>query len=188
MPTVTSEAQVVVHSQLEDGTVRNTFEDVFVYVHCINPNCESFHDLHEGLKHELKVPGLRNETMYTFADRGGDLPGPENSHVSWACLEADDAVCPDCGGNRNVSHDPSREIQRHNLGPGDGLKGMERAAALALSKSNQHTDSEVEALKAQVAELTGLVKESQKPKGGRPRKDGTPAQSKNDPDYTPPED
>jgi hypothetical protein len=145
---------------MEDGTVEEEREPVFVYVHCYNAACVKYHNLQENLNFERKVPGIREETQYTYVDRGGDMPGIENTHVAWHVQNPDDVMCDACGMPTNISQNPSRKLQQYGVAPGTGLQGAERAAALAAAKVNESNavkDVEIAELRAEMAKLMGFV-------------------------------
>jgi hypothetical protein len=159
-PTVLRTKQKVTTQQLDDGTLEEHREDVFVYVHCYNQACLKYHNLQEGADFEEKVPGIREETSFTYADRGGDMPGIENTHVKFLPQDEKHMFCDECGDQTNVSGEASRKLATQAVGPGMGLKGAERAAALAAAKSNEANigrDTQIEALEKQVAQLTKLT-------------------------------
>lgn len=160
MPIILRQRETVRHVQMADGTVEEEREPVFVYVHCYNGACPNYHNLQANLDFERKVPGIREETQYTYVDRGGDMPGIENTHVSWHVQDEADAKCSECGDPVNISQNPSYKLMQYGVGPGTGLKGAERAAALAAAKVNEANaakDVEIAELRAEMAKLTGFV-------------------------------
>jgi hypothetical protein len=145
---------------MTDGTMEEERDDVFVYVHCYDQACPKYHNLQAGLDFERKVPGIREETSYTYVDRGGDMPGVENTHVAWHVQDDSDSRCPECGGSMNISNNPSHKLAQYGVGPGTGLKGAERAAALAAAKVNESNvakDVEIADLRSQMARMEGLM-------------------------------
>lgn len=187
MPTVVRQKEITKTRQLEDGSLEEDRTPVFVYVHCFNQACVRYTNLQENLNFEEKVPGIREETSFTYADRGGDMPGIENTHVRFGIQTDSDLgkkyyhkakddrgnefvkgpVCPECDMPLNVSGVPSRKLAQYGVGPGTGLAGAERAAALAAAKTNEANagrDSQVQVLEKQVEQLTKLVELSLKSK------------------------
>jgi hypothetical protein len=157
MPTVLRQKETVKTFQLEDGAIEEQRQPVFVYIHCYNQSCTRYHNLQSNLNFEEKVPGIREETQFTYKDRGGDAPGIENSHVRWFVRDEDDRPlsprCEECGELMNVSGSPSYKLTQYGVGPGTGLKGAERAAALAAAKVNEAAasrDAEIDSLKVQL--------------------------------------
>ena len=160
MALVLRQKETVRHVQLTDGTVEEEREAVFVYVHCYNQICGLYHNLQEALDFERKVPGIREETQYTYLDRGGDMPGIENTHVNWLTADPEDSVCPECGDAVNVSQNQSYKLQQFGVTPGMGLAGAERAAAVAAAKvaeSGAANDVKVAELQAQLAKQQMLL-------------------------------
>src|SRR4051812_22266017 len=153
MPKVIRRKQIVTTRQLDDGSLEEDREDVFVYVHCYNQGCLKYHNLQENLNFERKVPGIREEISFTYADRGGDMPGVENTHVNFMPQDAEHLTCEACGDQLNISGIPSVKLAQYGIGPGTGLKGAERSAALAAAKANEANagrDAELATLQAQV--------------------------------------
>jgi hypothetical protein len=170
MALVLRQKETVRHVQVQDGSVEEQREPVFVYVHCYNQVCPLYHNLQEALDFERKVPGIREETQYTYLDRGGDMPGIENTHVNWLPADPQDAICPECGDACNVSQNQSYKLQQFGVGPGMGLKGAERAAAVAAAKVNEANaaqDVEVAELKKQLAKQQGLLEKLVKAQLGK---------------------
>lgn len=160
MATVLRQKETVNYVQMEDGTTEEEREPVFVYVHCYNQACVKYHNLQVNLDFERKVPGIREETSYTYVDRGGDMPGVENTHVVWHVQDPADATCDGCGGAMNISQTPSYKLMQYGVGPGTGLKGAERAAALAakqVNDANEAKDVEIAELRGEMAKMHGLM-------------------------------
>lgn len=65
------------------------------YAHCRNPRCP-------GSRQE-QVDVVRVEDSFTFVERGGDLPGYENSNVRFRFTDEDQSPCPNCGQHRDVT-------------------------------------------------------------------------------------
>lgn len=160
MPSVLRQKQITHTQQLTDGTLEEHREDVFVYVHCYNQACLKYHNLQENLDFEEKVPGIREETSFTYADRGGDMPGIENTHVNWLPQDEKHWKCDECGQPMNVAHEASHKLTQYGVGPGTGLKGAERAAALATAQSDERNtgrDAELASLRATVEQQSKLI-------------------------------
>lgn len=68
------------------------------FAHCRNPRCQG--------SQQQKVEALRSEESYTFTEKGGDLPGYENSIVRFAFANEEDKPCPHCGLMREVTESP----------------------------------------------------------------------------------
>lgn len=167
MASVLRQKETISTQQLDDGTLEEARHPVFVYVHCYNQACVKYTNLQENLNFEEKVPGIREETSFTYADRGGDMPGIENTHVRFLPQDAEHMKCSECGNANNVSGDPSRKLAQYGVTPGMGLKGAERAAALAAAQTNEANvgrDTEIAELKATVDRLTKLTELSLKAK------------------------
>lgn len=171
MPTVLNQKEYTRTTQLEDGSLEEHREPVFVYIHCYNQACVKYHNLQSNLNFESKVPGIRQETQFTYKDRGGDAPGIENSHVRWMVQDEELSRCPECNEIMNISGTPSYKLAQYGVGPGTGLKGAERAAALAASKVAEATasrDAEIDELKQQLNRqnlmLQKLLDKDDKPK------------------------
>lgn len=176
MATVIRQKEITTHTQLNDGTTEEHREPVFVYLHCSNQACLRYHNLQSNLDFEIKVPGIREETSFTYKDRGGDSPGIENSHIRYAAQDTELETCSECGGVMNVSGHPSIKLPTYGVGPGTGLQGAERAAAIAASKvaaENQAARDEVGELKQQLAYqqklLESLLKKDDSPKAPGPK-------------------
>lgn len=161
MATVINLTEVTKTTQTDEGILEEKREPVFVYIHCYNQACTRYHNLQSNLNFEQKVPGIRQETSFTYKDRGGDAPGVENSHVRFMVRGKDDndrdvgieSRCSECGEIMNVSGTPSYKLMQYGVGPGTGLKGAERAAALAAAKvaeDNRAKDDEMNELKRQL--------------------------------------
>lgn len=160
MPKVLRQKEIVHAQQLDDGTLEEHREPVYVYKHCYNQACVLYHNLQESIDHEEKVPGFREETSFTYADRGGDMPGVENTHVRWLPQDESHMECSECGTPTNVSGEPSRKLAQYGVGPGMGLKGAERAAALAAAKTNEanaSTTNEIAELRQQLRDQSKLI-------------------------------
>src|SRR6266498_2495354 len=110
MPSVLRQKEITRTFQLSDGTLEEKRDPVFVYVHCYNQVCTRYHNLQSNLNFEDKIPGIREETVFTYKDRGGDAPGIENSHIRWLCQEEGKDKCPECGSQMNVSGTPSYKL------------------------------------------------------------------------------
>lgn len=93
-----------------------------LFAHCTDPLCR-------GNK-QRPIEGFRVETSWTFVERGGDLPGFENSQVTFRPVNdgeegrRDDRICPECGkraeiGDQvrpvyaNLSGHPASESLKH---------------------------------------------------------------------------
>lgn len=164
MPTVLNQTEITKTTQLNDGTLEEQREPVFVYIHCFNQACVRYHNRQSNLNFETKVPGVRQETSFTYKDRGGDAPGIENSHVRWFAADEQgkpiDPRCEECNEVMLVSGTPSYKLQQYGVGPGTGLKGAERAAALAAAKvaeATQSRDAEIDLLKQQLERQSKLL-------------------------------
>lgn len=72
-----------------------TQEAVTAYAHCVQPRCQGYQ--------QQEVEAVREEAGFTYAERGGDLPGTEASFVSLRFADDDKAPCPHCGGHRDLS-------------------------------------------------------------------------------------
>lgn len=154
MATVLRQKETSKTVQNEDGSLDEQRAPVFVYIHCYNQACIKYHNLQSNLNFEQKVPGIREETIYTYKDRGGDAPGVENSHVRWAPQDSELERCAECGELMNISGTPSYKLTQYGVGPGTGLKGAERAAALAVAEvqaAGKDRDSEITQLQSQLA-------------------------------------
>jgi len=160
MPTVIRQKEIVRTEQQEDGTLEEYRTPVHVYVHCYNQACLKYHNKQENLDFEEKIPGIREETSFTYADRGGDMPGIENTHVRFLPQDTKYLKCDDCGSPMNISGTPSVKLAQYGVGPGMGLKGAERAAALASAQANESNagrDAELAQLKAQLEQQSKLI-------------------------------
>lgn len=163
MPTVLRQKEITSTTQLEDGSIEEHRSPVFVYIHCYNQSCIRYHNLQSNLNFEEKVPGVREETIFTYKDRGGDAPGVENSHVRWFPQDENQMRCVECGELMNISGTPSYKLTQYGVGPGTGLKGAERAAALAVAQVQEASagkDAEVAALRAQMERMEKLLAKS----------------------------
>lgn len=167
MASVLRQKETIHTQQNDDGTLSEFRNPVHVYVHCYNEGCILYHNLQENINNEEKLPGIREETSFTYADRGGDMPGIENTHVRFLPQDMSKMECSECGQATNVSGDPSRKLAQYGVTPGMGLKGAERAAALAAAQTNEANvgrDTEIADLKATVDRLTKLTELSLKAK------------------------
>lgn len=129
-----------------------TVAEVTAYAHCVTPRCRGYQ--------QAEVRGILKEDTYTYAERGGDLPGPENSFVYLSFAKEDeDAPCPHCGERRDLSLEPRRQyanISGHNP---EGLLDIEpydprRQAEVAATPPN---NEEREKMLGEIAELRGMV-------------------------------
>lgn len=86
------------------------------FAHCRNPRCSG--------NNQEEVDAIQQTESYSFIERGGDLPGEENSivRVNFAHngvdpntgeynREQDESLCPHCGLVREVSADPRPSYQ-----------------------------------------------------------------------------
>jgi hypothetical protein len=73
------------------------------WAHCESPRCP-------GTASE-QVQAERVETTYLYSDNGGDLPGPERSHVSWRAASEEDIQCRHCGRPRAFTENPPPDIE-----------------------------------------------------------------------------
>lgn len=78
-----------------------TQEKVSAYAHCVQPRCRGYQ--------QEEVEALREEAAFSYAERGGDLPGTEASFVSFRFADDDNAPCPHCRGHRDLSPTPRRQ-------------------------------------------------------------------------------
>lgn len=123
---------------------------VTAYAHCTDPRCPG--------AYQQPVDGRRIETGWAYTENGGDIPGIERSHVRAEFADPQDAVCPHCSGPRDIALDPRPQYQ--NLSGKDPM-GLLGIAAFDPSKpllADPGTTAELDALKAQVAELAAALK------------------------------
>jgi hypothetical protein len=150
---------------------------VEAYAFCLDARCGGY--LQE------KVQGVRTTTSWTYLDMGGDMPGEERSTDMIRFADESDAVCGVCEGPRGISeqvrpeypnvsgHDPmglfefrgktERELQE--IRSNRDLDAKDREIE-ALKRS-----SELEALRAEMAELKAMLAEKANKPGPKPRGD-----------------
>lgn len=126
-----------------------TEQPIKAYAHCVKPVCVG--------TFQEEVDAMRVETGYLFSDNGGDIPGIERSKVEARFLHDEDSTCPHCGSHRDLSLTPRPQYEALSGHPQDGLLGLARFDPGKTSTADDETRAEVEALRAQIAELTDLV-------------------------------
>jgi hypothetical protein len=128
-----------------------TVAQVEAYAHCTQPRCPGYR--------EEAVRGVRTEDAYTYAERGGDLPGIESSFVYLTFANEEEIPCPHCGRPRDIS--PTSRPQYANLSgfAQDGLLDVEPFdAAKQVEVAGQPVrDDERESMLTEIAELRGMV-------------------------------
>src|SRR3954466_5691424 len=73
------------------------------FAHCRNPRCAG--------NNQEEVDAVQQTESYSFVERGGDLPGEENSIVRVNFASEEDQPCPQCGLLREVTADPRPSYQ-----------------------------------------------------------------------------
>jgi hypothetical protein len=74
---------------------RTLTEEITGWGHCTNPRCEGHA--------QTEIPVFKDTVEHTYADSGGDLPGVEKSQVYYRPVNDEDATCPVCEGQRDVT-------------------------------------------------------------------------------------
>lgn len=117
------------------------------YAHCNNPRCP-------GHSQE-RVEAVRRETSHTYRERGGNAPGVESSYVTLHFADPDEAACPHCSRNREVSDQPRKSYAPLSGHDPMGLLGVPGFDARKQQEVRQAplVDPEREALEAQNREL-----------------------------------
>lgn len=137
-----------------------TEQPITGYAHCVNPRCRGYQ--------QEEVAALREETAFTYAENGGDLPGIERSHVHFRFANAgqdggaDDTRCQHCGGHRDLSE--TRRRQYANLTGYDQMgllrfEGFDPAKQAGLSSSapsNQEREEFEQQKAAFIAEMADM--------------------------------
>src|SRR4051794_39296022 len=90
-----------------------TAAEVLAYAHCTEPRCKGYR--------QQQVMAVRTEDAYTYAERGGDLPGTENSFVRHAFADPAEAICEFCGSPRDISENARPQYQNISQFDPDGL-------------------------------------------------------------------
>lgn len=128
------------------------------YAHCRNPRCQ-------GSQQE-QVDAIRSEESYTYIERGGDLPGQENSVVRITFANEEDKSCPHCGIVREVT-DSLRPSYEGEWGNQDFLLDIDvnengtrfdpsKQAALQ-AEANDALKADNAALREELAEMRGMM-------------------------------
>lgn len=123
---------------------RVTEQPVRAFAHCVNPRCPGYA--------QAEVDALERTTAFTYAERGGDMPGVETSTVNLAFADESDCACPHCGANRDLSDKPRVRYQNLSGHAQDGLLHMQGVPA--------HAAPDVASLQAQIAELQAQLGEA----------------------------
>lgn len=135
------------------------------YAHCRAPRCPG--------NQQEEVDVLKIEDAYTYAEKGGDLPGVETSHVRLVFLNdgiddrPDDVSCPHCGRNRDLSEDPRPNYDPLSGYAQDGLLDIPVSAngtrfdpskqAEIQAEVNEKRDAENAELRERLAKLEGYL-------------------------------
>lgn len=122
-----------------------------VYLHCRDARCSGYN--------QQEVDGLREETVQTFGENGGDgifMPMTERSMVSFRAENAEDVPCPGCKQAREASGEPRPQYQ-----PMSGHDPMGLVGGISFNPNHVNTpqDAEMAELKAQVAKLSAALLE-----------------------------
>lgn len=135
-----------------------TITQVRAYAHCVRPRCPGYR--------EQEVDAVRREDFYTYAEKGGDLPGIENSFVYLDFADEDERACPSCGQARDLSatarpqyqnisgHDPNGLL---DIEPFDPHKQAEIRQQPVADEERQRMESENAELRERLARLEGFV-------------------------------
>lgn len=128
-----------------------TVAEVEAYAHCTNPRCAGYR--------EEAIRGIRTEDAYTYAERGGDLPGIESSFVYLAFANEEEIACPHCGRSRDIAATSRPQYANLSGFSQEGLLDVEPFdAAKQVEMAGQPVrDEEREAMQEKIAELSGMV-------------------------------
>jgi hypothetical protein len=114
-----------------------TEKPVQVYAHCGVPTCPG--------ATQAPVEGFEVVTSFSFVDRGGDIPGEEQSNVQFRFAEPAEAACPSCGRARHITD--QAKISYQPLSGFDPM-GLLEAEAFDPGKRNTIADEQVAELEA----------------------------------------
>jgi hypothetical protein len=132
-----------------------TAAEVTAYAHCTEPRCRGYR--------QEQVQVVRTEDAYTYAEKGGDLPGIENSFVHWAFADPSEATCRHCGATRDISEAPRPQYANISQFDPEGLlklqdQGVEfDPQAQAEYRAAPVVDEERQAMQSKIDELSGMV-------------------------------
>lgn len=141
-----------------------TQERLAGYVWCEDPLCAG--------NTQEPADVVRTTTVYTYVDSGGDLPGPEKSSESYALTnERGERVvspCPGCGKARAAAAQKRPAYPTSQWAQDGLLKLIRDGMVKPLGEAAKQRDDELDELRAQIAEMRGLLEAKRGP--GRPRK------------------
>jgi hypothetical protein len=124
-----------------------------VFLHCRDARCPGYN--------QQEVAGVREESVQTFGDNGGDgifTNFPERSTVAFRADDVEDVACPGCGQSREVSGDPRPQYQAIS---GHDPMGLVGGIQFSPNLVNTQQDAELAELKAQVAKLAAALGEKE---------------------------
>jgi hypothetical protein len=122
------------------------------YAHCVVPRCPG--------TYEQEVDALKVTTSWSFIERGGDIPGEENSQDAARFADEADAVCEHCDGHREVSLSPRPQYQPLSGHDPMGLLGMPQYDPNKVNAPNDQQAAEIEALRTQLEEQRKLIEQA----------------------------
>lgn len=118
------------------------------YAHCIDARCQG----HE----QEQVEAIRKEDSFTYAERGGNLPGTENSFVRVRFADEAESNCRHCGRIRELSETPRRRYDG-SLSGHDPMGLLEVDPFDATKQPGTDVVAERDQLREEVAELRGMM-------------------------------
>ncbi len=120
---------------------------VEAYAHCRNARCPGYD--------QERIDGIREETSYTFGERGGDGAFThmiQDSGVEFKAADVADLPCPGCGAAREVTGTPRPSYQNES-----GHDPMGLLAALPLGAPGVQADARDERIAALEAKIDALL-------------------------------
>jgi hypothetical protein len=120
------------------------------FAHCVVPRCPG--------TYESEVDAVKVTTSWTFIERGGDIPGEENSQDAARFADETDATCEHCGGHREVSLSPRPQYQPLSGHDPMGLLGMPQYDPNKINLPNDEQAAEIAALQKRLEEQGELLK------------------------------
>lgn len=143
---------------------------VKAYAHCQDGRCGGY------LQQE--VEGIRTETVWTYLDHGGDMPGIESSTQMVRFADESDAVCSFCAGPREISEQVRPEYP--NISGHDPMGLFEFRGKTERELAEMRHNRELDAVKQEVvidemrremAELRAMLADKANKPGPKPKVD-----------------
>lgn len=118
------------------------------YAHCIDARCPG----HE----QEQVEAIRKEDSFTYAERGGNLGGTENSFVRVRFADESESTCRQCGRIRELSETPRRKYDG-SLSGHDPMGLLDVEPFDPAKQPATDVVAERDQLREEVAELRGMM-------------------------------